>query len=43
MYAVKHDISVQMNRAGVSPALINLEMAAKHKRVVAVLSIVATY
>ena len=33
VYAVKDDISVQMNLAGVSPALINLEVVAKHKRV----------
>ena len=33
VYAVKDDISVQMNLAGVSPALINLEVVAKHKKV----------
>ena len=33
VYAVKDDISVQMNLAGVSPALINLEVVAQHRRV----------
>ena len=33
VYAVKDDISVQMNLAGVSFAVIDLEVVAKHKRV----------
>ena len=33
VYAVKDDITVQMDLAGVHPALINLEVVAKHKKI----------
>lgn len=33
VYAVKDDISMQMHQAGVHPALINLVVVAKHKKV----------